>query len=265
MGCQGGPGIPGARVVDQTKIDKPCDLTDPDGITGILECCDTLVHLAADGRPSADFLKDVLPNNITATYHILEEARRAGVKRVVFASTNHTQHGETMANGSPGCMDWSRLDALGGPASLRASDPLAKAGPDSFYGVSKMCGEAIGYLYARVFSAFEFVALRIGWCLYDDPTALVGTENEDYLRAMWLSRRDFCGFLTGALTADLGQCRGFLVAYAISRNGRRPFDIEDSLMSLGYSPKDDAEKYFGELEDGAATEQPGLKKPKLTL
>merc|ERR1719382_1995963 len=103
-----------------------------------------------------------MPNNIVATYNVLEAARRAGVRRVVFASSNHTQHGETMARGSPGGMDLARLEALGGPASVSASDSLSRVGPDSFYAVSKLCGESLGYLYSRVFGASEFVALRIG-------------------------------------------------------------------------------------------------------
>lgn len=61
---------------------------------------------------------------------------------------------------------------------------------------------------------------------------------------MWLSARDFRGFLRGALAADLAPHRGFLVAYAVSRNGRRLFDLEDSVKALGYSPEDDAEEHF---------------------
>ncbi|CAE7194695.1 xacB [Symbiodinium pilosum] len=141
-------------------------------------------------------------------------------------------------------MDWSRLKGLGGPASLKTSDPLALAGPDSFYAVSKICGEAMGYLYARVHRSFEFVALRIGWCLYDCPTDLAGNECEAYLRSTFLSKRDFRGFLRGALRCDLAKHRGFLVAYAVSRNGLRMFDLEDTVEALGYDPVDDAEDYY---------------------
>ncbi|CAE8630257.1 unnamed protein product, partial [Polarella glacialis] len=135
------------------------------------------------------------------------------------------------------------------PASIRISDPLGRAGPDSFYGVSKVCGEAMGYLYSRVQKSFDFVALRIGWCLYDEPTALRGTDCEDYLRSMWLSQRDFRGFLRAALLADLADRQGFVLAYAVSRNGRRVFDLEESMQSLGYDPVDDAEEYFSKVDD----------------
>ncbi|CAJ1459386.1 unnamed protein product [Effrenium voratum] len=193
--CQGGPRIAGASVANSAKVDKVTDDLSKEGaLAGVLEGCDFVVHLAADGRPSADFISEVMPSNIQATYRVLEEAQRAKVRRVIFASTNHTQHGATMQLGShAGSMDWGRLAALGGPQALRIADPLSRAGPDSFYAVSKLCGEALGYLYARVHCSFEFVALRIGWCLYEKPTDLAGNECEDYLRAVFLSHRDFRG------------------------------------------------------------------------
>ena len=59
---------------------------------GIFEGCSHVIHLAAQGSPGASF-EEVLSANVVATYNVLEEAKRANVKRVVFASTNHTQHG----------------------------------------------------------------------------------------------------------------------------------------------------------------------------
>lgn len=252
--CQGGPTITGASVARSAKVDRcTADLSEEGALEGAFDGCDTVIHLAADGRPHADFLSDVLPSNIQGTFRVLEEAQRAGVRRVIFASTNHTQHGATMQLGShAGSMDWSRLGSLGGPASLKISDPLGRAGPDSFYGVSKICGEAMGYLYARVHRSLEFVALRIGWCLYDRPTDLAGNECEAYLRSTYLSKRDFRGFLQGALNCDLARHQGFLIAYAVSRNGLRMFDLKESVENLGYNPVDDAEEYYDDAPLGTA-------------
>lgn len=242
--CQGGPRIAGARVADVSKVDVAIeDMSREGAILGALEGCDAVIHLAADGRPSADFIKDVLPSNIQATFQLLKEAERAKVKRVIFASTNHTQHGGTMGH-HPGIMSWSRLKDLGGPAAISLSDPLGRTGPDSFYAVSKLCGEAMGYLFSRVYHSFEFVALRIGWCLYEKPTDLKGDECEDYLRSMFLSHRDFKGFLRASLERDLQPHQGFLIAYAVSRNGLRTFDLQETIQTLGYEPVDDAEDYY---------------------
>ena len=61
---------------------------------------------------------------------------------------------------------------------------------------------------------------------------------------MWLSRRDAQGFFLAALRADLDQEDPFLVSYALSKNGRRPFDLTTAIEKLGYSPLDDAEDHF---------------------
>eukprot|EP00933_Yihiella_yeosuensis_P040712 TRINITY_DN35078_c0_g1_i1.p1 TRINITY_DN35078_c0_g1~~TRINITY_DN35078_c0_g1_i1.p1 ORF type:complete len:307 (-),score=51.86 TRINITY_DN35078_c0_g1_i1:205-1125(-) len=250
--CQPCPLTPGSAVVDTSKVDCVTENLSKEGaVHGCFDGCDTVIHLAADGRPNADFMAGVLPNNIEATYRIFEEAKRAGVRRVIFASSNHTQFGAIMPEGQtvPDGFSRARLDALGGPASVGINDPLAVAGPDSFYGVSKLFGESLGYLYSRVFRSFDFVALRIGWCRYDTASALRGTVHEDYLRSMWLSKRDFRGFLRAALEADLSKHQGFLVAYAVSQNSLRVFNIKDTVEHLGYTPVDDAEDHFRSTDE----------------
>ena len=101
------------------------------------------------------------------------------------------------------------------------------------------------------FTPVPFSALRIGWSsYYDSPADLHGSEdpeiqkNSEYLRAMWLSRRDAQGFFLAALHADLNEDTPFLVSYAVSKNGRRPFDLTTAIEELGYEPVDNAEDYF---------------------
>jgi len=99
--------------------------------------------------------------------------------------------------------------------------------------------EMLGKLYGKTWQCFEVVALRIGWCLYDDPTELAGTQFESYLRAMWLSRRDWVGFATAAMTAPIDATyHGYIVAHAVSNNPTGIFDIEESTRLLGYTPQD---------------------------
>ena len=68
------------------------DLSDMDAIIPAFEGQDTVVHLAADRRAYSDW-PSTLDNNIVATFNVFEAAKRAGVKRVVFASSNHSQGG----------------------------------------------------------------------------------------------------------------------------------------------------------------------------
>ena len=37
-----------------------------------------------------DVLSEMIPSNIVGTYNVFEQGRKAGVERIVFASTHHT-------------------------------------------------------------------------------------------------------------------------------------------------------------------------------
>ena len=222
---QGGPGRDGAAETNRGLIDVECDLAEacPD-LSGFSH----VVHLAGVGSPDASF-EQVLRGNVVATQNVLEAAKRSGtVRRVVLASTNHVQTGQTMGDGGPGTLDLQKLSHW-----LMPEDPVE---PDSFYAASKLHVEALGKLYGKTWRCFDVVALRIGWCLYDDPTELAGTQYEAYIRAMWLSRRDWVGFATAALTMPL--LYGYIVAHAVSNNPTGLFDMEKSTRLLGYTPQD---------------------------
>lgn len=234
---QGGPQRRGEDEIRTDYVDRVCDLTDPTACEGVFDGCDKIIHLAAQGSPDASF-DEVCRVNIVGMYNVLEQAKKSGVKRVVFASTNHTQHGSSMTAGAtPETIDFSRLK----DGKMRLSDP---ATPDSFYAVSKLCGEDLGRLYASVWGAFDFVALRIGWVLYDDPTELRNTKYERYLRSMYLSRRDCEGYFHASLEAQIPkEMNRFMNAYAISNNSTAVFDLEDTISKLGYMPKDSSDDF----------------------
>ena len=103
-----------------------------------------------------------------------------------------------------------------------------------------LLGENLGRLYSEK-HGLEFVGMRIGWLIAeDDPTTMVGTPAEDYMRAMWLSHRDCVEAHRCATEADVS----FANAYIISRNDRRVFDLKETEQVLGYRPKDNAEDHF---------------------
>jgi nucleoside-diphosphate-sugar epimerase len=120
---------------------------------------------------------------------------------------------------------------------MKLDDP---PNPDSYYAVSKLFGENLGKLYSEQHGV-EFVGLRIGWLTArDDPAALRGTPSEDYMRAMFLSHRDCVEAHRRALEVDAR----FLLAYVISDNDRRVFDLEETARLLGFVPQDNAEDCF---------------------
>ena len=96
------------------------DLSRADNVQGLFEGLDAVIHLAADPSPSAPW-ESVRENNIEATFQVFEECRRANVHRLVFATTNHTQHGNTMLT-TPETLDPSRN------TKMKTTDP---PNPDS--------------------------------------------------------------------------------------------------------------------------------------
>jgi hypothetical protein len=85
------------------------------------------------------------------------------------------------------------------------------------------------------------VALRIGSTFpKDDPSIWKGADREDHVRAMFLSKRDCVQAFVRALEVNAD----FLLAYAISNNDRRVFDLSETGEKLGFHPQDNAENYF---------------------
>lgn len=197
---------------------------------------DAVVHLA--GSPAIETpWEQVLTNNIVGTYNVFEAARRAGVNRVVFASSNHTV-GMYELDGAP---DLYRVD------DGEMVDHAAELRPDSLYGVSKVYGEALGRLYVERHGLRVF-CLRIGTVLAgDDPTAtavsapaLLGLSPEDgarRMRATWLSQRDCCSLIARCLEVEDVS---WAVVYGVSANPRRFWDLEHAHELLGWEPEDAA-------------------------
>ena len=114
------------------------ELADLSACEALCEGIDGVVHLGGQSI-EADW-ETVLRANISGCYNLFEAARRKGVKRVVFASSNH-------AVGF-----YPRHRRIGTDVTVR---------PDSRYGVSKAFGEALAALYADK-HGLSVLCLRIG-------------------------------------------------------------------------------------------------------
>jgi nucleoside-diphosphate-sugar epimerase len=197
------------------------DISVYDQIAPALAGMDAVVHMAGEPSTRATW-ESVRARNIDGTYNVLEAARQHGVKKVIFASTNHVM----------GMYDRDQQ------WPIYANQPVR---PDSLYGVSKAFGEALGRHYHDQFG-LSVICLRIGWFL-PEPRDEIG-------RWMWLSPRDCAQVTWRAIESDVG----FGVFYAISRNNRRHWDITDTMNRLGYEPQDDAEAFADELDALARAE-----------
>lgn len=199
--------IPDAEPADQ----RVGSVLDAGTLASAMEGVSAVVHLA--GIPGEAAWPELLAHNIDATFQVFEAARQAGVRRVVFASTNHVI----------GLADRDRMTST--------ADPVR---PDSFYATTKVFGEALARFYADEYG-MEMACIRLGSCV-ERPT-LVGHL------ATWLSARDEAALVDACLTApDLH----FATVFGISGNTRARWDL-DSARRLGYRPQDNAEEYAQEL------------------
>lgn len=195
------------------------DVTDYDEVLSLMDAVDTVVHMAGSASPESSW-DDVLEANIIGFRNVLEAAREAGVRRFVFASSNHAM----------GMYDRHEQWPVYPHQLPRA---------DSLYGVSKIFGEALGRFYHDE-HGMDFISLRIGW-VTDDPLA----ADEDVLRAMWLSEDDTEQVVRCAIEAETT----FGLYYAISDNPNRRWDMTNTMLELGYRPQDSWTDLPGASED----------------
>jgi nucleoside-diphosphate-sugar epimerase len=192
---------------------------------------DTVIDLAADPRDDASW-DDVRANNLPATLNALEAARMAGVRRLIFASSNHVtglaERDEPYASVVAG--RYQNLD----PATLPRLRTDAPVRPDGPYGIAKAMGEAAGRFYAEE-HGMSVICLRIGSLHRENRPMNVRSY------ATFLSHRDLLG-LVGACVAAPDGLR-FGIYYGVSANRWRIWDIENAERELHYGPLDDAERW----------------------
>ena len=179
---------------------------------------DAIVHL---GGYSVEGPWDaILQANIIGCYNVFEAARRNGVKRIVFPTSNH---------------------ATGFYRRDQTIDHRVYPSPDSRYGVSKVFGEALGSLYADKYGMQVF-CMRIG---------NVNPAPIDKRRlAIWFSPRDLAQLVT--IGIEHPEIR-FEIVYGVSGNQRSWYDNANAYR-LGYKPQDDSEVHAKEV---LAREKPG--------
>ena len=190
------------------------ELADPRAWDLLASGCDAIVHLGAVADEAAF---DVLAGpNLHGSFHVFEAARRAGVRRVVAASSGRVTGFYPVGE---------RLDGNTTPR------------PDGLYAATKAFAEALGRLYADKFG-LEVVALRIG-TFEERPRTTRDLST-------WLSHDDARRLIRAALT---GPVEGFLAVYGVSANTRGWWDLPPG---LGYEPVDDAEAFADDVapDDG---------------
>ena len=190
----------------------PCDLADKAAVDALVRGCDAIVHLGGVSveRP----FEEVLEANIRGVFHIYEAARRHGVQRVVFASSNHV-------------VGFHRQGDL--------LDTECPRRPDGYYGLSKSYGEDLSRFYFDRYG-IQTACLRIG-SSFPEP-------RDRRMLVTWLSYRDLVELVRCCLFAPT---LGHTVVYGVSANRDKWWD-NSSAAHLGFHPQDSSEPFRAKID-----------------
>lgn len=201
-----------APAIDESEEVVPCDLSDKQAVHQLVEGVDAILHFGGVSveRP----FEEILGANISGVFHIYEAARKHGVKRVIFASSNHV---------------------IGFHKQDETLDALSPRRPDGYYGLSKSYGEDMASFYFDRYG-IETVSIRIG-SSFPEP------QNRRMM-STWLSFDD----LTQLIECSLYTPKvGHTVVYGMSANRDVWWDNSQA-AHLGYQPKDSSEIFRDKVE-----------------
>lgn len=186
---------------------RQAHLHDADAVAAMLVGVEKVVHLG--GQPQEADWDVILESNIVGLHTFYEACRGAGVKRVIFASSNH-------AIGF-----YSRDRRIGSDHRVR---------PDTRYGLSKAFGEALSAMYADKHN-IGTLSVRIG---------NVGSEPLDTRRlSIWIHQEDLMQLCEiGFEHPDVHN----QIVYGASDNARTWWD-NSVAFDLGYRPTHKGEDF----------------------
>lgn len=195
-----GPARPGEEVMR-------CDLADREQVFRMCEGVDAILHFGGVST-EAEF-EPIMQANILGMVNLYEAVHKLGIRRVVFASSNHT---------------------MGMYKTTETVDATMPARPDGYYGISKVFGESLSRFYWDRFG-IETVCIRIGYCF---PEA-----NTHRQLATWLGLDDLVQLLRRSL---LTPRVGHTITFGISDNPGKWWDDRHSRF-LRYQPEQSSRQF----------------------
>jgi nucleoside-diphosphate-sugar epimerase len=185
------------------------ELGELDRLKSLLQGIDTVVHLAANPKPSAQW-DSVLESNIIGLYTIFVAAKAAGCRRVVYASSIHAISGYPLER------------------QVHPEDPVS---PGDLYGVSKCFGEAMAR-YMSNEHGISAICIRIG----SFQPIEKAREKHFHLMHTFVSHRDLFQLMVRSIdNEDLN----FAIVNGLSDNHVfNRMDISTARELLGYEPQD---------------------------
>lgn len=191
---------------------RPAQLQDKPAVLALLEGVDAVVHLG--GISVEGPFEPILEANIVGVFHVYEAARIQGVKRIVFASSNHV---------------------TGFYKQSQTIDATMPVRPDGYYGLSKAFGENVAQFYFDRYG-LETVSLRIG-------SSFVEPADRRML-ATFLSYDDLERLIVASLSAPVV---GHSIVYGMSDNAVTWWDNTPA-RHVGFRPQDSSEPFRAAVE-----------------
>ena len=199
------------------------DLADSAAVNHMVSGVNAIVHMG--GVSVEGPFGPILQANILGVYNLYEAARLHGVKRIVFASSNHVT-------------GFYRQDQ-----TITSDDPPR---PDGMYGLSKAFGEDLSRLYFDRYG-IETACIRIG-SSFPEP-------KDRRMLATWLSYDDLHRLITACLTTP---ALGHSIVFGMSDNAVTWWD-NSRARHIGYQPKDSSDIFKDAVY--ARTQPPDLTDP----
>ncbi|MEB6334596.1 NAD-dependent epimerase/dehydratase family protein [Serratia rhizosphaerae] len=193
-----------------------CDIRDLQACRRACDGIDTVLHLAADPSPDADFCGSLKDNNILGTFNIFRAAKDAGCRRVVFASSAQAVEGYPL--------DYQ----------VRPDDAPR---PKNLYGASKAFGEGIAAYFAYQ-EGLSALSVRLANFCTLEPGQQVSARD----MSAFLSHRDAADLLDRCIRVDGVH---YAVVHGISDNRYKRLSLEETSRLLDYHPQDDAFRLLG--------------------
>jgi NAD+ dependent glucose-6-phosphate dehydrogenase len=201
-----------------------------DQLGEVFKGVDTVIHLAADPYENKTW-EQLLPTNVDATINTFIAAERAGVRRVIFASSNHAMGGYK-DKPEVTCLT-VRLPPLPGTHIVARGERI----DSTPYGSMKLFGERIGKCFAEASQTLSVVAIRIGWVQRGNNLSTdLPSESDPWYKAMWLSTPDLCQLIGKSIECKLTD--RFVLINGMSGNAPMVWDLEQTQATVGYVPTD---------------------------
>jgi NAD+ dependent glucose-6-phosphate dehydrogenase len=200
------------------------DMSDIGVLEQAFQGMDTVIHLAADPNDEAPW-ESTLKNNIEATYHMFEASKRAGVRRVIYASSIQVSFGYFYYVEPFKSIHEGKYENV--PESFKRITPSDPTWPVNLYGSSKVFGETLARVYSST-TDLSCICIRMGGVHSLDnvpkPVLPNASTKNDMVRLV-------------ELCVEAPDSMKFEILYGISDRDYRWVDIEHSAKTVGYVPE----------------------------